>query len=161
MPGDKARRTAGNGGFYGSFFSSDRAVQHGGADCPAERYPLYEEKLARIFAALRRDLSLSDVPFLVGGLGDFLPQRVSNPGLSNDIYVNAALRHYAGTHPRTGYVPAEGLTSNSDYLHFSAEALLAFGRRYYRVFRELEDKNKIFPEKPDADLSRRTEMERL
>ena len=44
----------------------------GESDCAPDRYPLYREKLSVIIDALRRRLDLKEVPFLLGGLGDFL-----------------------------------------------------------------------------------------
>ena len=61
--------------------------------------------------------------------------------------------------PMTGYVPANGLLSNRDNLHFSAGALREFGVRYYSEFQKLEDKNKVFAEKSTPDNAIRTELE--
>lgn len=44
----------------------------GESDCAADRYPYYEEKLMIILDAFREKLGLTDVPFLLGGLGDYL-----------------------------------------------------------------------------------------
>ncbi len=123
----------------------------GEGDCAPELYPHYEEKLTAIFAALRKKLNLYDVPFLVGGLGDFLKDRTENPLLQNYTYVNDALRAMAQKDDKIGFVSAEGLTSNPDNLHFNAKSLYAFGERYYREFLKLEDKNKVFSEKPGMD----------
>ena len=60
-----------------------------------------------------------------------------------------------------GYVPAEGLGSNPDKMHFSATALREFGVRYYNEFKKLEDKNKIFEEKSTPDQAIRTGLEHL
>ena len=61
----------------------------------------------------------------------------------------------------TGYVSAEGLSANPDNLHFSAKALREFGLRYYNEFLKLENKDKIFVDKPDPDEALRTQMELL
>ena len=61
----------------------------------------------------------------------------------------------------TGFVPAEGLGSNPDNLHFSAKSLREFGVRYYNEFLKLEDKNKVFEEKSTPDQAIRTEIEHL
>ena len=44
----------------------------GESDCSDDAVAAYEQKLKTIFDALRKKLNLYDVPFLVGGLGDFL-----------------------------------------------------------------------------------------
>ena len=44
----------------------------GESDCPDDRYPLYREKFEAMLSAFRRETGLSDVPVIVGALGDFL-----------------------------------------------------------------------------------------
>lgn len=133
----------------------------GESDCSAERYPLCEEKLTAILRAFRRELNLYDVPFLIGGLGDFLPECALSRHLVNDQQVNSALMRVAAAEEMTGFVPAEGLAANKDHLHFSAAALHEFGLRYYDAFRKLEKKDKVFWEKPDPDDAVRSPMELL
>lgn len=136
----------------------------GESDCSPEQYPRYEEKLAVILDALRKRLDLWDVPVLLGGLGDFL---VQNPDVArvekfkHYDKINEALQRVADSNARFGFVSAEGLTSNPDYLHFSAVSLRAFGLRYYEKFLRLEDKNKIFVEKSTEDAAIRTDIEHL
>lgn len=132
----------------------------GESDCDESRYPFYEEKLLRIINAFRDRLGLHDVPFLVGGLGDFL-KKYENPIFQNYVYVNEALRRVAEKRERVGFVSAEGLMGNRDNMHFSAKALREFGVRYYEEFLKHEDKNKIFEEKPSADLAIVNELEVL
>jgi len=133
----------------------------GESDCDDFRYPVYEEKLNAIMSALKKRLGLYDVPFLLGGLGDYLEFCPRGEKFKNYIYVNEALKHYADNTEMTGFVSAEGLSSNPDYLHFSAEALREFGIRYYNEFIKLEDKNKVFEEKPSADNAIKTDIENL
>lgn len=133
----------------------------GEGDCTPERYTTYAQRMIPMIEAFRRELNLYDVPFLVGGLGDFLADCTLGTSLVNYPQVNAALREVAGRMDRVGYVPAEGLGSNPDHLHFSAEALHAFGLRYFEVFETLRDPNKVFPEKPAMDDAIRSEMEAL
>lgn len=129
----------------------------GESDCSEERYPLYEEKFLKIMAALRRELNLYDVPFLLGGLGGFLPLH----GINNHEHVNDTLKKIAAENEMTGFVSAEGLGANPDNLHFSAKALREFGVRYYNEFLKLEDKNKAFEEKSTPDAAIRNKMEAL
>ena len=111
-----------------------------------------------IFDAFRKRLNLYDVPFIVGGLGDFMKTYFKN---DNYLEINSALEHYAATHSMTGFASAEGLGSNPDNLHFSAAALREFGERYYEVFSRLEDKNKVFYKKSSPDEAIRTGLEAL
>lgn len=115
----------------------------GESDASEELYPYYQEKLTAIFNALRERAGLHDVPFIVGGLGDFL---VENPNPERcklfKYYhkVNEALQNMANDDEYIGYASAEGLASNPDYLHFSSPALREFGERYYEAYLNLEHK---------------------
>lgn len=122
---------------------------------------VYEEKLEALFENLRKDLGLYDVPFIIGGLGDYM--KVFDNGSRIEYYekVNSVLKHYADTHAMTGYVDPTGLSWNPDLIHFSADALYEFGIRYYKVFEQLEDKNKVFEKKPFDDVVVRGELESL
>lgn len=134
----------------------------GESDATPDLYPLYIEKFSKITSSLRRDLHLHDVPLIIGGLGDFLKNFTYNETLP--LYyknINEQLIKFADENQMVGYADASGLKSNPDNLHFSAEALREFGLRYYNEFLKLEDKNKVFEEKPLADAAIRSEMELL
>ena len=109
----------------------------GESDCFAERWPLYEERCLHIFESMRRELGLGDdVPFLVGGLGDFLkdwkPERAEHLPK-----VREAIQRVVASRDWIGFVPADGLTDRGDNLHFCAAALREFGERYFSVFRSM------------------------
>lgn len=133
----------------------------GEADCSEELYPLYEEKFTAILNGLKQDLNLYDIPILIGGLGDFLKKCELDNALKNYIYVNSALEKIAQNNGMTGFVTASGLTANPDNLHFNAKSLREFGVRYYEEFKKLENKEKVFNEKPCEDDALRSEMEML
>ena len=135
----------------------------GESDCGDEAYPFYEKKLAVIMEAFRKKLNLYDVPFLLGGLGDFIENYRGPNGdyyhFANSPKINEALQNYANATPMTGYVDAAGLGSNPDGLHFCAAALREFGVRYYNEFQKLEDKSKVFEEKSPTGIV--NELEKL
>jgi hypothetical protein len=133
----------------------------GEADCSDNLYPFYEEKFVKIMNGLRKELNLYDVPFILGGLGTFLADCIFDDKLKNYTYVNKALENIAKHNEMTGFVCADGLTSNPDKLHFNSKSLREFGKRYYAEFLKLEDKNKIFIEKLSEDDAVRTAMEEL
>ncbi len=133
----------------------------GESDCSEERYSVYEKNLLNIFDAFRKKLNLYDVPFIVGGLGDFLKDCDRNENFKNYMYVNEILQKVANENKMIGYVSASGLEANPDNLHFSAKALREFGVRYYEEFLKLEDKNKVFEEKECVDAAIRTSIENL
>ena len=133
----------------------------GEAECAPENYPLAEARLRALIAAFRREPCLAEAPFILGGLGDFLPLRKETPNLRNAPRVNAALQAVADDAQRIGFVSAQGLSSNPDLLHFNAPSLREFGLRYYAVFQRLEDKGRVFLEKSAPVDAVRTEMELL
>ena len=133
----------------------------GESDCSDDRHPFYEEKLTHILNAFRQKLGLQDVPFLLGGLGEYLQYCDRSPKYQNYPIINDALQSVARKLPMTGYVSARGLGANPDNLHFSAPSLREFGVRYYERFLELEDKNKVFTEKSSPDAAIRTDIENL
>ncbi len=133
----------------------------GEADCAVELYSTYRARFEKMMAAMRRDIDIPDVPFLLGGLGDFLPNCPLDEKLKNYDRVNDALRSIAENDPHVGFVSAEGLGANPDNLHFNAKALHEFGLRYFEKFEELRDPDKIFEEKPSAQNAIRSAMELL
>lgn len=133
----------------------------GESDCSPARYPLYEERVTVILNTLRNKLGLYDVPFLIGGLGDYLKDCEISDNFKNYHHINDALKRVVKKDDMMGFVPAEGLGANPDNLHFSSKALREFGVRYYNEFVKLEDKNKVFEEKPSLDLAVRNDIEHL
>ncbi len=132
----------------------------GEADCGEELYPLYYERALAIFEALRHDLDLGDVPFILGGLGDFLKDRTESPQLANYPYVNEQIKKIA-EQPYYAYADASGLGANADNLHFNAASLHELGCRYYTAFGEIEKADRVFCEKLAPNDAVRTAMEAL
>ncbi|MBQ7255671.1 MAG: sialate O-acetylesterase [Oscillospiraceae bacterium] len=130
----------------------------GESDCRQERWKTYADKFRVFSESLRRDLALENVPLLIGGLGDYLAQRRKLSGELTDHALhyrdmNAVLQHLGRELENTAFVPADGLADKGDHLHFSAKSLREFGLRYYAAFKTLEDRNRIWQEKPTlADL---------
>lgn len=110
----------------------------GESDCPDNLYKDYEKKFRTIVKSFRKDSGLSDVPFIVGALGDYLNDN-STEYFKNYIYVNEALKKVASTEERMAFVSAEGLTSNPDNLHFNAASLRIFGVRYFNEFDKIKN----------------------
>ena len=132
----------------------------GEGDCREERYPLYLEKVTAIMTAFRKQLG-AEVPIVVGGLGDFLKDRVENPELANYVHVNKALEKFAQVFPKTAFASAKGLTSNPDNLHFNHNSLMEFGKRYYSAFKTIEDKELWIETKDIPCDTKLTDMEKL
>jgi len=112
----------------------------GEAECSPALYSTYEERLTAMIEAMRGRLGMPNVPFLVGGLGDFLKDCPLSENLRNYIHVNEALKAVASKVKNVGFVSAEGLGANSDNLHFNSKALREFGIRYYEGYKALVGK---------------------
>ena len=126
----------------------------GESDCADGLRETYALRFEKIMQALRRDLNLYDVPFLLGGLGDFLAECTLDAWVKNYAKLNLELKQVAGRNQRTVFVPADGLAGKEDKLHFDAKALYEFGLRYFDAFEKVRDEKKIFVEKSENDAVR-------
>ncbi len=131
----------------------------GESDCKPGLCETYLERLNRFYDALTAALDLHKVPFIVGGLGDFLGQLEEERHYYKSV--NRQLMAFAETHPRVGFASAQGLEGKPDHLHFTAAAQRRFGLRYYEAFRALEDRDRVFMEKPCEDDALRTAIDGL
>ncbi|MBQ4258638.1 MAG: sialate O-acetylesterase [Lachnospiraceae bacterium] len=131
----------------------------GESDCSDELLrATYEQSFLAIMKELRDTLDLHDVPFLIGGLGDYL---VDYAGVDCSGYrdINDTLERIAQNNPMTGFVKSEGLTPNSDNLHFSAQSLYELGNRYFEVYEQIRDLKKVFLEKDTKNAAIQSGME--
>ncbi len=81
--------------------------------------------------SLREDLSLPDVPVVVGQLGEFYEAPFAS-------VVNEQLAMTPIGISRIAFVNSHGLKPKSDNVHFDAAALREFGRRYAHGFLMLD-----------------------
>ena len=133
----------------------------GESDCATTLAQTYAERFEVFMKALRRELDLHDVPFLLGGLGNFLCRSPRGEEFKNYATVNKQLRMIAAQNAMTGFVPADGLEPNPDNLHFSSHALHTFGIRYFEEFEKVRDPKKVFAEKPGVNEALRIGIELL
>lgn len=133
----------------------------GESDCAEELFPTYQERFEAIMHHLRDTLNLQDVPFVLGGLGDFLKDCALRENFKNYIHINRALQNIAQSNPMTGFASAEGLMANPDNLHFCADALYEFGLRYLKEFESLAANRKSDDNKTNAQDIQRSEIELL
>jgi len=105
----------------------------GESDSTDALYPTYQVRLETMIRALRKELNLQDVPFVLGGLGEYLEFYP----LPNYVHINRALQNIAESNELVGFASAEGLTANPDNLHFNAQSLYEFGLRYFETFEKL------------------------
>jgi hypothetical protein len=91
----------------------------------------YGERFQEMITHLRADLSSANVPVIAGELGEFLED---NEGCKFYEAINRQLQELEGALAQAACVSAAGLTDNEDALHFNAQSLREFGRRYAAKF---------------------------
>ncbi len=96
-----------------------------------EKAKSYRERFAKVIGSLREDLSLPDVPVVVGQLGEFYEAPFAS-------VVNEQLAMTPIGISRIAFVNSHGLKPKSDNVHFDAAALREFGRRYAHGFLMLD-----------------------
>ena len=70
----------------------------GESDCSEELYPTYQTRFETMMQAFQKELNLYDVPFIVGGLGDFLKLHP----VENYTHINDALVKITETNKMVG-----------------------------------------------------------
>ena len=98
----------------------------------------YEERFKNTIDSLKRELNLSsEVPVIIGGLGDFV-------GAYQDgkcrffKEINAILEKLAAAYGT--FVSAEGLTCKEDGIHFNSASYREFGKRYFNAYLQIVEK---------------------
>lgn len=156
--GSALREWKSNGGkHYAAALAHARAALESSGDCElagilwhqgesdaieAEDAATYSKRLRALIARARLDLAAPALPFLVGELGTFLPNRKSPSGIpmlpfSGDV--SRQLREIVegpASVPHTRFVSSASLGHRGDALHFSTAAQLELGKRYARAWEE-------------------------
>ncbi len=133
----------------------------GESDCLNGLHTAYKENFLHFYRALCRDLDLYNVPFIIGELGAYLANNTYSEEYKNYARINQAMKEIAEEEKMIGLARGSHLLSNPDMLHFSAASQHEYGRLYYKEFETLEDKNRVFSEKPDMESAFRTGIEHL
>jgi len=132
----------------------------GESDSTELLYPVYKQKFETMMNELRNRLNLHNVPFVLGELGYYLKDFTRGEYSKYFQNINEALKNIVKENNFTGLAGAEGLTSNPDFLHFNAESLYEFGKRYFEEFERLSQ-GIITTDLSDPDSLRLTEIEQL
>ncbi|WP_400245350.1 sialate O-acetylesterase [Niallia sp. JL1B1071] len=106
----------------------------GESDSMNGNYKVYYNKLFSIVEALRVELNAPDLPFIIGGLGDFLGKKGFGKYSTEYSFINQELQKFAFAQDNCYFVTAEGLTSNPDGIHIDAISQRKFGLRYFEAF---------------------------
>jgi len=106
----------------------------GESDSMNGNYKIYYKKLLSIMETLRKELNAPDIPFIIGGLGDFLGKAGFGKYSTEYNFINQELQRFASEQDNCYFVTAEGLTSNPDGIHIDAISQRKFGLRYFEAF---------------------------
>lgn len=102
----------------------------GESDGKAGLAEVYDDKLQDLFQRFRKELNTPDVPIVVGQLGQFS----GKPWDEHRKRVDRAHQAVAAKMPKVAFVSSDGLTPNSDIVHFDTKSLKIFGRRYAETY---------------------------
>ena len=105
----------------------------GESDSNARSAPHYKAALTRLAEDLRADLDAPNVPFIVGGLGDFVAIR-----RPESMQITEILSGLPNLIENTAFVSAQGLTDKGDNLHFNSASYREFGKRYAKTVQDLQ-----------------------
>lgn len=130
----------------------------GESDSDKVKSLVYEEKFRKIIAGFRNEPVLKDLPFVVGELGEYLKDYAIPERMECFRQVNEKIYKVATTTEKMAFVSSKGLTDNGDNLHFNAKSLRELGVRYYEAFKTIEEKDRVFEEKPSERGAIRTGM---
>lgn len=108
----------------------------GESDCtnPAD-FENYEQMLVTMFAELRKELGMPEVPIVMGEISELTGEQWHMEG--RNLEFNRRLRVTAEAIPGCAVALAKGLTLKDDGLHFNAVSCRKFGLRYFEAYQSL------------------------
>lgn len=111
----------------------------GESDSCGGRYKNYYQKLSTLVTSLRKELDVPEVPFIVGGLGDYLGKSGFGKSSVEYDFINQELHKYAENNRNCYFVTGKELNPNPDGIHINAESQRRFGIRYFEAYRTKSD----------------------
>ena len=106
----------------------------GESDSHSGKYKDYYQKLEALVNSLRKELGVLEIPFIVGGLGDYLGKSGFGRSCVEYDLINQELLKYAENNKNSYFVTGKNLYSNPDGIHINAESQRRFGIRYYEAY---------------------------
>jgi len=108
----------------------------GESDSKAELADVYAEKLHALVTRFRTELSATNVPFVVGQMGQF----DERPWNEHRKKVDQVHRSLPQNVPNTAFAGSDGLNHKGDEVHFDAASYRKLGHRYFAAFQSLVHK---------------------
>ena len=106
----------------------------GESDSYSGRYKNYYQKLNGLVHSFRKELGVPEIPFIIGGLGDYLGKSGFGKSSVEFDLINRELHKYAENNRNCYFVTGKGLTPNPDGIHINAESQRRFGIRYFEAY---------------------------
>ena len=109
----------------------------GESNCLEMSTEVYTKRLVALIEGLRRDLALTDIPFIAGELSERVDEgkwRITN---ADTARYNENFHARVGVIPHFAVAPAKGLTMKPDGIHFDTPSLRIFGERYLEKYEDL------------------------
>ena len=106
----------------------------GESDAHSEKYKNYYQKLNDLVHSIRKELRALEIPFIIGGLGDYLGRSGFGKSCTEYYLINKELCKYTENNKNCYFVTGEKLYSNPDGIHINAESQRRFGIRYFKAY---------------------------
>lgn len=106
----------------------------GESDGRSKKYKNYYHKLNILVNSFRKELGDLEVPFIVGGLGNYLGKSGFGRSCVEYDLINQELLKYVENNRNCYFVTGEKLYPNPDGIHINAESQRRFGIRYFKAY---------------------------
>ena len=106
----------------------------GESDGRSKKYKNYYHKLNILVNSFRKELGDLEVPFIVGGLGNYLSKSGFGRSCVEYDLINQELLKYVENNRNCYFVTGEKLYPNLDGIHINAESQRRFGIRYFKAY---------------------------
>ena len=106
----------------------------GESDGRSKKYKNYYHKLNILVNSFRKELGDLEVPFIVGGLGNYLGKSGFGRSCVEYDLINQELLKYVENNRNCYFVTGEKLSPNPDGIHINAESQRRFGIRYFKAY---------------------------
>ena len=106
----------------------------GESDGRSKKYKNYYHKLNILVNSFRKELGDLEVPFIVGGLGNYLGKSGFGRSCVEHDLINQELLKYVENNRNCYFVTGEKLYPNPDGIHINAESQRRFGIRYFKAY---------------------------
>lgn len=106
----------------------------GESDGRSKKYKNYYHKLNILVNSFRKELGDLEVPFIVGGLGNYLGKSGFGRSCVEYDLINQELLKYVENNRNCYFVIGEKLYPNPDGIHINAESQRRFGIRYFKAY---------------------------